>query len=148
MQPTGLCHTFDAAADGYVKAEGVNAIIVKRLDAAIADRDPIRAIILGSATTSNGRTPGIYSPSAASQAMAIRAAYANANITDLNHTTYLEVNISPYSILHRVYCSELIQILLSVMEQEHRLVIPLKLQLLAPYLQQRVQTISHCWSDL
>ncbi|KAI5918543.1 hypothetical protein F4810DRAFT_691444 [Camillea tinctor] len=88
--PTALCHTFDRAADGYVKAEAVSTIIVKRLDDAIANRDPIRAIVLGTATTSNGRTPGIASPSAASQALAITAAYSNANIIDLNQTTYVE----------------------------------------------------------
>ncbi|KAI0896802.1 hypothetical protein F4806DRAFT_508595 [Annulohypoxylon nitens] len=88
--PTALCHTFDVAADGYVKAEAVSTLIVKRLDDAIANRDPIRAIILGTATTSNGRTPGIASPSAASQALAIAAAYSNAGIEDLNQTTYVE----------------------------------------------------------
>ncbi|OTB00610.1 hypothetical protein M426DRAFT_234161 [Hypoxylon sp. CI-4A] len=88
--PTALCHTFDVAADGYVKAEAVSTIIVKRLDDAIANRDPIRAIVLGTATTSNGRTPGIASPSASSQALAIATAYSNAGILDLNQTTYIE----------------------------------------------------------
>lgn len=78
------------AADGYVKAEAVSAIIVKRLDDAVRDRDPIRAIVLGTASNSNGRTAGIASPSSEAQAMAIRAAYAHAGITDLNLTTYLE----------------------------------------------------------
>lgn len=79
------------AADGYVKAEAVNAIIIKRLEDAIRDRNPIRGVVLGTATSSNGRTAGIASPSSASQALAIRAAYARAGITDLNLTTYLEV---------------------------------------------------------
>ncbi|KAI0399293.1 hypothetical protein F4802DRAFT_610970 [Xylaria palmicola] len=87
---TGLCHTFDMAADGYVKAEGVSSIVVKRLEDAIENRDPIRAVILGTASTSNGRTPGIAGPSATAQALAIRAAYSNAKIQDLNQTTYLE----------------------------------------------------------
>lgn len=88
--PTALCHTFDVAADGYVKAEAVSAIIVKRLSDAIRDRDPIRAVVLGTASNSNGRTAGIASPNAVSQALAIRAAYARAGITDFNLTTYLE----------------------------------------------------------
>lgn len=49
--PTGLCHTFDASADGYVKSEAVSGIIVKRLSDAIRDRDPIRAVIRGTAST-------------------------------------------------------------------------------------------------
>ncbi|KAL9024790.1 MAG: hypothetical protein Q9180_007806, partial [Flavoplaca navasiana] len=57
---------------------------------AIRDGDPIRAVIRGSATNSDGRTPGIASPSSEAQATAIRAAYANAGITDLSGTAYLE----------------------------------------------------------
>ncbi|KAI1271763.1 hypothetical protein F5Y07DRAFT_329734 [Xylaria sp. FL0933] len=87
---TGLCHTFDMAADGYVKAEAVSSIVVKRLEDAIKNRDPIRAVVLGVASNSNGRTPGIASPSRASQALAIRAAYSNAGIQDFSTTTYLE----------------------------------------------------------
>ncbi|KAK0625506.1 hypothetical protein B0T17DRAFT_578452 [Bombardia bombarda] len=98
--PTGYCHTFDVSADGYVKAEAVSCVIVKRLSDAIRDRDPIRAIIRGLASNrhsfssltfgSNGRTGGIASPSAEAQAAAIRSAYANAGITNLNDTQYLE----------------------------------------------------------
>lgn len=88
--PSGKCHTFDVKADGYIKAEGVNAVLVKRLADALRDGDPIRSVILGTATNSDGNTPGIASPSAEAQAAAIRAAYANAGITNFNETTYLE----------------------------------------------------------
>ncbi|KAF1739695.1 Compactin diketide synthase mokB [Beauveria bassiana] len=88
--PTGLCHTFDISADGYVKAEAVSSFIIKRLSDAIRDGDPVRAVIRGSSTNSDGRTPGIASPSAEAQAVAIRAAYANAGITNFNDTGYLE----------------------------------------------------------
>jgi acyl transferase domain-containing protein len=89
--PTALCHTFDADADGYVKAEAVNCVIVKRLSDAIRDRDPIRAVVRGTASNSNGRTVGgIVSPNSVAQAAAIRAAYARAGITDFNETAYLE----------------------------------------------------------
>ncbi|KAK9413823.1 hypothetical protein SUNI508_11641 [Seiridium unicorne] len=88
--PTALCHTFDAAADGYVKAEAVSCVIIKRLSDAIRDRDPIRAVIRGTASTSNGRTGGIASPNWEAQTAAIRTAYANAGISNLNDTAYLE----------------------------------------------------------
>ncbi|KAJ5936907.1 Acyl transferase/acyl hydrolase/lysophospholipase [Penicillium verhagenii] len=88
--PTALCHTFDADADGYVKAEAVSCVIVKNLSAAIRDRDPIRGIVRGTASNSNGRTGGIASPSHEAQAAAIRSAYANAGITSLHETAYLE----------------------------------------------------------
>ncbi|KAF7891402.1 uncharacterized protein EAF02_001727 [Botrytis sinoallii] len=76
--PTGLCHTFDIDADGYVKAEAVSCIIVKRLSDAIRDRDPIKA------------NASYASPSSEAQSAAIRAAYANAGLTNLNDTAYLE----------------------------------------------------------
>ncbi|RDW79928.1 hypothetical protein BP6252_04566 [Coleophoma cylindrospora] len=87
---TGKCHTFDAKADGYIKAEAVNVLILKRLVDAVRDGDPIRAVIRGSATNSDGNTPGIASPSAEAQSSAIRAAYKNAGISNLNDTLYLE----------------------------------------------------------
>ncbi|KAK4619132.1 Highly reducing polyketide synthase [Fulvia fulva] len=90
MSITGRCHSFDARADGYIKAEAVNAVVIKRLADAIRDGDPIRAIIRGSATNNDGRTGGITAPSPEAQAVAIRNAYANAGITDLNETTYVE----------------------------------------------------------
>lgn len=49
LSPTGECHTFDASADGYGRAEGVNAIYIKRLSAALRNGDKIRAVIRGSA---------------------------------------------------------------------------------------------------
>lgn len=88
--PSGRCHTFDAKADGYIKAEAVNAVILKRLKDAIKDGDPIHAVIRGSSTNSDGRTPGISSPSPTAQAAAVRAAYANAGLSDLSQTGYLE----------------------------------------------------------
>jgi acyl transferase domain-containing protein/NADPH:quinone reductase-like Zn-dependent oxidoreductase len=89
---TGKCHTFDAKADGYCRAEAVNAVYLKRLSDAIEDGDPIRAVIRGTANNSDGWTPGINSPSAEAQAAVIRAAYADAGI-DSDHyldTGYLE----------------------------------------------------------
>ncbi|GME30251.1 polyketide synthase 2 [Neofusicoccum parvum] len=87
---SGKCHTFDVKADGYIKAEAVNAVMLKRLDDAIRDGDPIRAVIRGTATNSDGWTPGIASPSSDAQAAAVRAAYANAGITDFSETSYVE----------------------------------------------------------
>lgn len=65
-------------------------MILKRLDDAIRDGDPIRAVIRGTANNHSGRTPGIASPSADAQAAAVRTAYENANITDFSLTSYLE----------------------------------------------------------
>lgn len=81
---SGRYHTFDVKVDGYIKAEGINAVILKRLGDAIRDKDPIRAIVSGSAINNDGKTSGIASPSSEAQAIAIRAAYAHAGIFGLN----------------------------------------------------------------
>ena len=43
------CHTFDTSANGYARAEGVNAIFLKRLDDAVENYDPVRAVVRGTA---------------------------------------------------------------------------------------------------
>lgn len=78
--PTGRCHSFDAKADGYCRAEAVNTVFLKRLCDAVRDGDPVRAVIRGTATNSDGRTPGITNPSGEAQVAAIRAAYADAGL--------------------------------------------------------------------
>lgn len=89
---SGRCHTFDSKADGYVAAEAINVIFLKRLQDAVRDSDPIRAIIRGTATNSAGKTPGISMPNPIAQSKAIRDAYVNAGFTDadLTDTGYLE----------------------------------------------------------
>ncbi|OBR11662.1 Beta-ketoacyl synthase domain-containing protein [Colletotrichum higginsianum IMI 349063] len=89
LSPTGTCHTFDSSADGYGRAEGVNAIYVKRLSAALRDGNPIRAIIKGSAVNASGRTPGISLPSGNMQEVVIRKAYRDAGL-DFADTDYVE----------------------------------------------------------
>ncbi|KAJ2981691.1 hypothetical protein NUW58_g6624 [Xylaria curta] len=89
---SGKCKSFDASADGYVKAEGVNCFYLKRLDDAVRNGDPIRAIIRGTAVNASGRTGGIANPSQDAQAAVTRRAYKNAGISeeDLIKTQFLE----------------------------------------------------------
>ena len=89
---TSTCHTFDASADGYARAEAVNAIYVKRLEDAIEAGDSIRAVIRGSAVNSNGSTiKNITLPSGSAQQDVIRRAYAYANLP-LDETHYVELH--------------------------------------------------------
>lgn len=77
---TGKCYTFNATADGYCRAEAVNAVYLKRSSDAIADGDPIRAVIRGTANNSDGWTLGINSASAEAQTAVTRTDYSDACI--------------------------------------------------------------------
>jgi acyl transferase domain-containing protein len=50
LSPEGSSKSFDIAADGYARGEAVSALYIKRLDEAIKDGNPIRAVIRSSAT--------------------------------------------------------------------------------------------------
>ncbi|KAJ5549646.1 polyketide synthase, partial [Penicillium frequentans] len=91
LSPSSVCHTFDTSADGYGRADGVNAIYIKRLDDAIRDGDPIRSIVRGVAVNSNGRTPGITQPSIDGQIAVARKAYAQAGL-EPSDTAYVEMH--------------------------------------------------------
>ena len=78
MSPSGACHAFDAAADGYVRGEGCGVVVLKRLSDALRDGDRVLAVVRGSAVNSDGRSNGLMAPSPAAQAAVIRAACADA----------------------------------------------------------------------
>lgn len=90
LSPDASCRTFDADADGYARAEAVNVLHIKRLDDALRDRSPIRAVIRGTAANADGRTPGITQPSSGMQVKLIKKAYKDAGITDFSKTGFFE----------------------------------------------------------
>ncbi|KAI0898729.1 hypothetical protein F4806DRAFT_506709 [Annulohypoxylon nitens] len=88
--PTSRCHTFDARANGYSRAEGFGAIYLKRLSSALDDGNPIRAVVRGTSFNANGKTGGITHPSPEGQEAVIRQAYKAAGNLDPNLTGYFE----------------------------------------------------------
>ncbi|CAP62086.1 uncharacterized protein PODANS_5_380 [Podospora anserina S mat+] len=92
LSPNGSCRTFDADADGYARGEAVNMIYLKRLDEAIRDGNPIRAIIKGTATNFDGKTQGIAQPSSKSHEALIRDCYNKAGISDFTRTAMVEAH--------------------------------------------------------
>lgn len=74
LSPDSRCKTFDAAANGFVRAEGAGMILLKRLSDAQADEDRILGLIRGSAINQDGRTSGLTVPNGpAQQAVILRA---------------------------------------------------------------------------
>ncbi|MBB1156115.1 type I polyketide synthase [Amycolatopsis dendrobii] len=81
LSPTGRSRFGDASADGYVRSEGVGAVILKRLPDATRDRDRGYAAIVGTATGNNGRSgPSLTAPAQVAQESTLRAAYRDAGI--------------------------------------------------------------------
>lgn len=80
LSPTGRCHTFDAAADGYVRSEGCGVVVARRLDDALRRGDRILAVLRGSAVNQDGRSAGLTAPSAPAQEEVIRTALADAGL--------------------------------------------------------------------
>ena len=52
LSKSSTCHTFDASADGYARADGISALYLKRLSDALRDGDPIRSVVRGTAINS------------------------------------------------------------------------------------------------
>ena len=80
MSPTGGCHAFDAAADGFVRGEGCGVAVLKRLSDALRDGDEVLAVVRGSAINQDGRSNGLMAPNPAAQAAVLRAACADADV--------------------------------------------------------------------
>ena len=76
----GRCKTFDISADGYARGEGCGMVVLKRLSDAIANCDPILAVIRGSAVNHDGPSSGLTAPNGPSQTAVIRDALANGSV--------------------------------------------------------------------
>jgi len=80
LSPDGRCKAFDARANGYVRGEGAGIVLLKPLEAAIADGDPIHAVIRGSAVNQDGHSNGITQPRREAQEALIREACRRAGV--------------------------------------------------------------------
>ncbi|KFG72432.1 beta-ketoacyl synthase N-terminal-like domain-containing protein [Streptomyces mutabilis] len=76
----GRCKTFDERADGYVRAEGYGAVLLKPLAAAERDGDRVHGVIRGTAVNHDGQADSLRAPNPAAQAALIEAAFADAGI--------------------------------------------------------------------
>ncbi|KAF3760416.1 hypothetical protein M406DRAFT_86125 [Cryphonectria parasitica EP155] len=89
--PDGKCYAFDHRAHGYGRGEGLATIIVKRLDDALADGDPICAVIREAGLNQDGKTATITSPDQEAQRRLIEACYQRAGL-DPSETAVVEAH--------------------------------------------------------
>lgn len=91
LSSDGRCRAFGAGGDGYVPSEGVGAVILKRLDDAVAAGDHIYGVIRGSAVNHDGKTSGYTVPNPKSQADVIARALSAGRV-DPAEVSYVEAH--------------------------------------------------------
>ncbi len=92
VSPDGRCRAFDAAAAGTVFGSGLGVVVLRRLADALADRDPVRALILGSAANNDGAGRiGFSAPGEHGQAEVIAHAQAMAGV-EPDSISYIEAH--------------------------------------------------------
>jgi len=81
LSPDGHCRAFDHRAAGTVFGSGAGVVVLRRLEDALQDGDPIRAVIKATAINNDGASKaGYLAPSVTGQAEAIVQAHTLADI--------------------------------------------------------------------
>nr|WP_211194737.1 type I polyketide synthase [Pyxidicoccus fallax] len=82
LSPDGHCRPFDAQGRGIVFGSGAGVVALKRLEDALADGNPIYAVIKGSAVNNDGGARvGYTAPGVEGQAAVISEALGNAGVS-------------------------------------------------------------------
>ncbi len=91
LSPDGRCRTFDKSANGYVRGEGIGAVLLKPLQKAIKDRDHIYGTIKSASAGHGGRAASLSAPNSMAQAELLAGTYKKANI-DPSTISYIETH--------------------------------------------------------
>lgn len=81
LSADGYCKPFSTKADGYGRGEGCGILVLKPLEAALADADRILAVIEAIGTGHDGRTAGISLPNESAQKDLMRQVLAKSGLT-------------------------------------------------------------------
>ncbi|WP_439524867.1 type I polyketide synthase, partial [Marivita sp.] len=91
LSPDAQCRAFDADGKGFVRAEGAVSFILKPLDVALRENDPIIGLIQGSDTNNDGQTSGLSLPNGDAQQELFGRVFSQGNI-DPDNIAYVEAH--------------------------------------------------------
>lgn len=91
LSPTDELRAFDARANGFVRGEGGGLVVLKPLNRALADGDPVYAVIRGTAVNNDGTSNGLTAPNPESQQAVIAEACQRAGVNPA-HIQYVEAH--------------------------------------------------------
>ncbi|KAK6183409.1 hypothetical protein SNE40_010898 [Patella caerulea] len=91
VSPTGQCQAFSENADGYARGEGCGIIILKPLEQALKDNDPILATIVTSVNHDGQTVTPITTPSPQQQESLLNIVFDRHRI-DANSIDYIEAH--------------------------------------------------------
>lgn len=91
LSTDGRCRAFDASGSGYVRGEGITAVVLKRQSSALRHNDSIRAVVRASGSNHDGQKQGITFPNSVAQEELIRSTYRKAGL-DPADTQYFEAH--------------------------------------------------------
>ncbi|EME79755.1 uncharacterized protein MYCFIDRAFT_190533 [Pseudocercospora fijiensis CIRAD86] len=80
LSPDGLSRMWDKDANGYARGEGLAALVLKPLSAALEANDHIECVIRETGLNQDGHTAGLTMPSPSSQRDLIHSTYAKAGL--------------------------------------------------------------------
>lgn len=120
LSGSGRCHTFGAAADGFVPAEALVTLVLKPLADAERDGDRIRGVVWSWGLNHAGTTNGYTVPSPKAQAAVIRQALTAGGL-DGSEVSYVEAHGTGTSLGDPIEIEGLIDVFGSRPERSTRL---------------------------
>lgn len=91
LSPTQRCRVFDAAADGYVRGEGVVAMVLRSRQDAELHRDYIYGSVLAGSENHGGRAHSFTAPNGHAQADVIESAWRDAGV-EFSQAAFIETH--------------------------------------------------------
>lgn len=91
LSRTGNCKPFDDGADGYCRGEAVATVVIKRLEDAIAEKDPILGVILDVKTNHSSMADSMTRPHVEAQVDNMNSVLSTVNV-DPSEVSYVEMH--------------------------------------------------------